>query len=116
MQRQQTRYQVEGMDCAGCAAKIDTAVRRLPGIEEVSVSATAGTMTVRHNSQSDLTKLERAVTGLGYGIAPADRQAGSGLTATQSMTMLRMMITEQNCTVMTTAPRTGHGGNHRRRS
>lgn len=74
----QTRYQVEGMDCAGCAAKIDTAVRRLPGIEEVSVSATAGTMTVRHNSQSDLTKLERAVTGLGYGIAPADRQAGSG--------------------------------------
>ena len=74
----QTRYRVEGMDCAGCAAKIDTAVRRLPGIEDVSVSATAGTMTVRHNSQSDLTKLERAVTGLGYGIAPADRPAGSG--------------------------------------
>lgn len=74
----QTRYRVEGMDCAGCAAKIDTAVRRLPGIEEVSVSATAGTMTVRHNGQSDLTQLERAVTGLGYGIAPADRPAGSG--------------------------------------
>ena len=74
----QTRYRVEGMDCAGCAAKIDTAVRRLPGIEEVSVSATAGTMTVRHNGQSDLTQLERAVTGLGYGIVPADRPAGSG--------------------------------------
>ena len=51
----QIRYRVEGMDCAGCAAKIDTAVRRLPGIEEVSVSATAGAMTVRHNGQSDLT-------------------------------------------------------------
>ena len=74
----QTRYLVDGMDCAGCAAKIDTAVRRLPGIEEVSVSATAGTMTVRHNGQSDLTQLERAVTGLGFGIAPADRPAGSG--------------------------------------
>jgi Cd2+/Zn2+-exporting ATPase len=74
----QTRYRVEGMDCAGCAAKIDTAVRRLPGIEEVSVSATAGTMTVRHNGRSDLTQLERAVTGLGYGIAPADRSNGSG--------------------------------------
>ena len=71
----QTRYRVEGMDCAGCAAKIDTAVRRLPGVEEVSVSATAGTMTVRHNGQSDLNQLERAVTGLGYGIAPADRAA-----------------------------------------
>ncbi len=73
----QTRYRVEGMDCAGCAAKIDTAVRRLPGIEEVSVSATAGTMTVRHNGQSDLAQLERAVTGLGYGIAPADRPTGA---------------------------------------
>jgi Zn2+/Cd2+-exporting ATPase len=71
------RYRVEGMDCAGCAAKIDTAVRRLPGIEEVSVSATAGTMTVRHNGQPDLTEIERAVTGLGYGITPADRPAGS---------------------------------------
>lgn len=74
----QIRYRVEGMDCAGCAAKIDTAVRRLPGIEEVSVSATAGTMTVRHNGQSDLAQLERAVTGLGYGIAPAERSGGSG--------------------------------------
>ena len=26
-----TRYRVEGMDCAACAAKIDTAVRRVPG-------------------------------------------------------------------------------------
>ncbi len=71
----QTRYRVEGMDCAGCAAKIDTAVRRLPGVEDVSVSATAGTMTVRHNGQSNLNQLERAVTGLGYGIAPAGRPA-----------------------------------------
>jgi Cd2+/Zn2+-exporting ATPase len=71
------RYRVEGMDCAGCAAKIDTAVRRLPGIEEVSVSATAGTMTVRLNGQPDLTQIERAVTGLGYGITSADRPAGS---------------------------------------
>jgi Zn2+/Cd2+-exporting ATPase len=74
----QTRYRVEGMDCAGCAAKIDTAVRRLPGVEEVSISAAAGTLTVRHNVRSDLAQLERAVTGLGYGLAPAERPAGSG--------------------------------------
>ena len=47
----QTRYRVEGMDCAACAAKIDIAVRRLPGIEHVAVSATPGSMTVRHNGQ-----------------------------------------------------------------
>ncbi|MFA6031334.1 MAG: cation transporter [Myxococcota bacterium] len=36
----QTRYRVEGMDCAACATKIDTAVRRIPGVEDVSVSVT----------------------------------------------------------------------------
>jgi len=32
-----TRFRVEGMDCASCASKVDTAVRRMPGIEDVSV-------------------------------------------------------------------------------
>ena len=49
MHASQTRYRVEGMDCASCAAKISTAVRRVPGIEDVSVSVTAGTMTVSHD-------------------------------------------------------------------
>jgi Cd2+/Zn2+-exporting ATPase len=66
------------MDCAGCAAKIDTAVRRLPGVEHVSVSAAAGTMTVRHNGRSDLVQLERAVTSLGYGMTPAERPIDAG--------------------------------------
>ncbi|RZI72367.1 MAG: heavy metal translocating P-type ATPase [Pseudomonas sp.] len=67
----QTRYRVEGMDCAGCAAKIDTAIRRLPGVAEVSVSATAGTLMVRHSAEGDLARIERAVTGLGYKVMPA---------------------------------------------
>jgi Cd2+/Zn2+-exporting ATPase len=58
------------MDCAGCAAKIDTAVRRMPGVEDVSVSVTAGTMIVRHDDSSDLEAIERRVAGLGYSIAP----------------------------------------------
>ena len=51
---QHSRYRVEGMDCASCAAKIDTAVRRLQGVEDVSVSVTAGTMTVKHQSDPEL--------------------------------------------------------------
>ncbi|WP_208249745.1 heavy metal translocating P-type ATPase [Rhizobium sp. T1470] len=63
------RYRVAGMDCAGCAAKIDTAVRRMPGVEDVSVSVTAGTMTVRHDGNSDLVAIERKVTSLGYSVS-----------------------------------------------
>ncbi len=66
----QTRFRVEGMDCAGCASKIDTAVRRLPGVKDVSVSVTAGTMAVRHTGESDLDALQKRVTGLGYTISP----------------------------------------------
>lgn len=53
------------MDCPSCAAKINTAVRRLSGIEDVSVSMAAGTMTVRHTG-ADLAVLERKVARLGY--------------------------------------------------
>jgi len=62
------RYRVGGMDCAGCAAKIDTAVRRMPGVDDVSVSVTAGTMTVRHDGSSDLLAIEKRVTSLGYSV------------------------------------------------
>ncbi|MGV1754144.1 heavy metal translocating P-type ATPase [Agrobacterium sp. CG674] len=62
----QTRFRVEGMDCASCAAKIDTAVRRMSGVEDVSVSVTSGTMTVSHDTTSDLAAIGRQVTGLGY--------------------------------------------------
>ncbi|WP_271022428.1 heavy metal translocating P-type ATPase [Rhizobium sp. RCAM05973] len=68
---QQSRYRVEGMDCASCAAKIDTAVRRLQGVEDVSVSVTAGTMTVKHQGDDTLAPaIAKRVTGLGYKIIP----------------------------------------------
>ncbi len=62
-----TRYRIEGMDCASCASKIDTAVRRVAGVAEVSVSVTAGTMIVEHEG-ADLGVLEKRVAGLGYTI------------------------------------------------
>lgn len=62
----QTRFRVGGMDCASCASKIDTAVRRMPGVTDVSVSVTAGTMTVKHDETSDLAAIAKKLSGLGY--------------------------------------------------
>ena len=67
----ETRFRVEGMDCASCASKIDTAVRRMPGVSDVSVSVTAGTMRVQHEVTSDLEAIRRKVSGLGYAVTPA---------------------------------------------
>ena len=67
----QTRFRVEGMDCAACATKIDTAVRRLPGVDDVNVSVTAGTMTVRHGDALALDGvIEAKVRSLGYRAVP----------------------------------------------
>ncbi|MGT2467721.1 heavy metal translocating P-type ATPase (plasmid) [Mesorhizobium atlanticum] len=75
-QSQQLRYRVEGMDCASCGAKINTAVRRVPGVEDVSVSVTAGTMTVRHSSEAEPgPAIEKKVAGLGYKVAPVAAKA-----------------------------------------
>jgi Cd2+/Zn2+-exporting ATPase len=64
-----TRFHVGGMDCASCVAKVDTAVRRIPGVTDVAVSLASSTMTVRHTRDSDLGAIERKVTGLGYQVA-----------------------------------------------
>ena len=74
---QHARFRVDGMDCAACATKIDTAVRRIPGVSDVSVSVTAGTMTVKHDGTGDLGQVQSKVAGLGYTASPlAEKAAG----------------------------------------
>lgn len=68
----ESRFRVTGMDCASCAAKVDAAVRRVPGVHDVTVSATAGSMNVRHEPEAVLLPgLAEALDKLGYGVAEA---------------------------------------------
>jgi Cd2+/Zn2+-exporting ATPase len=55
------------MDCASCAAKVENAVRRLPGIEDISVSVATETLTVRHGPATDARAIAATVRSLGYG-------------------------------------------------
>jgi Cd2+/Zn2+-exporting ATPase len=73
-EQNQARYKVGGMDCASCAIKIDTAVRRVPGVTDVAVSVSGGTMTVRHDGTADLPAMEKTVSGLGYPLRALGRQ------------------------------------------
>lgn len=72
---QRTRYRVSGMDCASCAAKIDNALRRTPGVADVNVSVPAGTVTVAHDDTVVPAALAQKIKTLGYkvtGQGPAD--------------------------------------------
>src|SRR5690606_18074230 len=70
------RFRIDGMDCASCAAKIETAVRRVRGIQDVSVSVAGGTMTVNHDGTGDLDKIAAKVRSLGYGAEPVASEKG----------------------------------------
>jgi Cd2+/Zn2+-exporting ATPase len=71
-----TRFRVAGMDCASCASKIETAVRRMPGVSDVGVSVSAGTMTVTHTPDNVIPlQISKTVDALGYKVT--GREDGS---------------------------------------
>ncbi|CUX66957.1 cation diffusion facilitator family transporter [Rhizobium sp. Root651] len=61
------RYQVTGMDCSSCAAKIEGAARKVEGVADVKVSIASQVMTLEVDEPATrLPLLESAITGLGY--------------------------------------------------
>lgn len=64
-----SRFRIDGMDCAACATKIETAVKRLPGVTDVGVSLTAGSMSVQHDANVLVPAIQQQVRALGYGIS-----------------------------------------------
>lgn len=61
------RYHVTGMDCSSCAAKIESAARKIEGVADVKVSIASQIMTLEVDDPVQrLPMLESAVTDLGY--------------------------------------------------
>src|SRR4051794_22493407 len=75
-----TRYRVSGMDCGSCAAKIETALKRISGVQEVSVSVPAGTVALTHHEATTPAKIAEQVAALGFGVERRDNPAGSTST------------------------------------
>lgn len=68
---QDLRLRVEGMDCPGCALKIETAVGRLPGVSEVRVNVGSGSVVVVSPEQAaDAPAVTQAIERLGYKVLP----------------------------------------------
>lgn len=64
---ERVEWAVSGMDCAACAAKIRTAVERLPGVSDVSVTVMSERLkaTLEGTGRAEV---EAVVTRLGYGL------------------------------------------------
>ena len=74
----EAHYRVTGMDCSSCAAKIESAARKIEGVKAVNVSIASQVMSLSvANPSVQLPAVERAVRDLGYELAPeADRADG----------------------------------------
>lgn len=58
------------MDCADCASKLETAIRRIPGVLFVSVNFAAGTMRLEYEAQRvSHHDIVARIQSLGYGVA-----------------------------------------------
>lgn len=62
---------VEGMDCASCVGKIETALARTPGVSNVHVNFTAETLglTLAPGSTTQPADIEKIVKSLGFGVS-----------------------------------------------
>ena len=64
------KFDVTGMTCAACSARVEKVTSAVPGVTEAQVNLLAGTMTV--DAERDVTaEIETAVKNAGYGAAPA---------------------------------------------
>jgi P-type Cu+ transporter len=75
-----SHFRIEGMHCAGCVARIEAALRKLPGVTDVAVNLATNEARVEHHSETPI-NVEAAISGLGYRATPL---TGSALGASQS--------------------------------
>jgi Cd2+/Zn2+-exporting ATPase len=67
------RYHVEGMDCPSCASKIETAVGRFGGAEDIRVNYQSQVLAFRLDEvATPRSAVEEQIRKLGYGVAPVE--------------------------------------------
>ena len=76
------KYQITGMSCAACSARVDKAVRHLEGVREVSVNLLTNSMLVSYDAPLTSEMICAAVEHAGYGASLA---AGKGAGRAKDM-------------------------------
>ena len=69
------KFTVTGMTCSACSAHVEKAVRKVPGVTDVSVNLLGGSMLVEHGPDVTDETIVNAVVHAGYGASPAAASA-----------------------------------------
>ena len=97
MQTQTAAFQIEGMDCPSCAAKIQTALGKLKGVEQAEVEFTSAQLRLEYApTQVTVGDIARKVEGLGYrligDVHTSNQETTSHDTLRRSLTALSALL------------------------
>lgn len=66
-------FDITGMTCSACSSRVESCVRKLPGVKDVSVNLLKNSMSVSYDENSlNIKGIVDAVEGSGYGAKPKD--------------------------------------------
>ncbi|MBR1609052.1 MAG: heavy-metal-associated domain-containing protein, partial [Kiritimatiellae bacterium] len=78
-QNSRRTFSVSGMSCAACSARVEKAVRGVPGVASCAVSLLTNEMGVEGDAADEA--IVAAVEKAGYGCSPKDAAGASGAGA-----------------------------------
>lgn len=70
------KFDVTGMTCAACSARVEKVTAAVPGVEKVEVNLLAGSMTLEAKDSAVAPAVETAVKNAGYGASLAGKNKG----------------------------------------
>ncbi|WP_201567296.1 heavy metal translocating P-type ATPase [Psychrobacter sp. JCM 18900] len=73
------QYRIEGMDCASCVRKIETALARMPGVSDIQLNFATEKLelSLAPNSDTQCSDIEKTIKRLGFGISATTDQANA---------------------------------------
>ena len=85
------KFDVTGMTCAACSARVEKVTKAVPGVEQVEVNLLAGKMTVV--AKEDVSAaIEKAVVDAGYGIRDPKAQSKEAPALDTGLTEMKKRI------------------------
>ena len=82
------QYHIEGMDCASCVGKIETALARMPDVSDIQLNFATEklTLTLSPDGATQFSDIEKTIKRLGFGISATTDQSIAANSSSQSST------------------------------
>ena len=80
------QYHIEGMDCASCVGKIETALARMPDVSDIQLNFATEklTLTLAPDGDTQFVDVEKTIKRLGFGISATTDQSIAANGSSQS--------------------------------